>query len=157
MALSTALVVPDDRVAAMGTEHMYFYHSSGPASGERPSVLYLHQTASSQSVEYMSRGAGLTDMHGRWELSDDDLRLNIWFNCREGTSARAASGAPSGARTNLPLHPTILRRVEAPELPAPEKATWEGIDDKGCTIWLVHFKSFVIFGRPPMNHDTDPL
>ena len=155
MSSSTFLVVPD---ASSDIEQIYYYHSSGTSSGEPRVALYLHKNASSQSVEFVSRGAGLTDMHGRWELSADHLSLNIFLNCRDGTSARAASGAPSGApRTNLPLHPTILHRFEALEPPAPENATWQGLDDKGCVIWLVHLKSFVKFGRQPRNHDTDPL
>ena len=144
MASSPAIVIPD---ASSQVMHIYYDHSS--ASPNATAVLYLHRNElHGQSVEYVSQGAGLTDRHGEWDLSAED-RLTILFNCREGTSARSTSGTPSSARSNLPLHPTILHRlVGAPAPGAPENATWEGHDNKVFVIWPVHFKSFVFCGIP---------
>ena len=144
----------------MGFEHIYFYHSTDPLVAPlttAPAVLYLHRNEHSMKVEYVSRGAGLTDMHGSWSLSPCEQKLSICFNCREGTSARGSDQPP---RTQMHLHPTILHRANDPadlDARAPENASWEGLDDKGCVIHLVHFKSFVKFGKPVTYRKTDPL
>ena len=117
-------------------------------------MLYLHNTSDGMQVEYVSRGAGLTSLHGTWKLSQHENRLQIDFNCYEGTKPHGSQTA----RTQLKLHPTILKRVHDPadlDEGAPENASWEGPDDKGFIIHLVHWKSFVKFGK--MQHKTDPL
>jgi hypothetical protein len=146
------------------TEHVYFYHSSDPdqkaASGDRPAVILLHSRASGQVVEYMSRGAGITAAHGEWELTQENQRLVIWFNCREGTSVdRASRGSGGERRVGCRLHSTVLRRVFEHPLSqaAPQDAAWEGIDDKGWEIWLVHQRSLVMCGRPMRPNLTDAL
>ena len=116
----------------------------------------LHSRASGQVVEYMSRGAGITEAHGEWELTQDD-RLMIWFNCREGTSVdRASRGSGGERRVGCRLHPTVLRRD--PLSPAaPQDAAWEGMDDKGFEIWLVHVRSLVMYGKPMRRDLSDAL
>ena len=142
------------------TEHVYVYYSSAPDSGDRPAVILLHSRASGQVVEYMSRGAGITAAHGEWELTQDDQRLMIWFNCWEGTSVdRASRGSGGERRVGCRLHPTVLRRVFEHPLSqaAPQDAAWEGMDNKGFEIWLVHQRSLVMCGRPMRPNLTDAL
>ena len=92
---------------------------------------------SSQEVEFVSQISGLTDQHGRWELSEGDNKLYIHFNCREGQPVEHGGCILAG----LYLHPTRLVRMQYDDTQAPPHASWEGTDDKGYVIHLVHFRS----------------
>ena len=165
-------------MAGVDYEHIYFYHSSQfPAErGFRPSMLYLHQTStqvcsvcedngipshvcagcrssSRREVEFMSRISGLTNQHGHWELTEQDNKLTIHFNCREGQSDEHQC-----LQVGLRLHPTRLIRLAVDMglqlepgsftpmtciAGKPVNASWEGTDDKGYVIHLVHFRSYL--------------
>ena len=144
----------DPLSSATDFEYIYYYHSSDPDQTS-PAMLYLHNTSDGMlQVEYVSRGAGLTSLHGKWTLSQDEHRLQIDFNCYEGTKPHGSQTA----RTQLKRHPTILRRVHDPadlDEGAPENASWEGQDDKGFIIHLVHWKSFATLGKT--QRTIDPL
>ena len=99
-------------------------------------------------VEFVSRFSGMTDLHGRWELLEEDNKLVIHFNSREGKQ--------EGDRC-LPLHPTRLVRMQKMDELAPEGASWEGTDDKGYIVHLCHWKSYLKHGKPLRFDETDAL
>ena len=95
-----------------------------------------------QSCEFISRWTGMTDLHGRWGLQDDDVRLNIVFNARQGV-------APGNEDHRRPLHTSTMFRCEV-TLPDGETASWVGNDDKGWEINMVHVRTMVkVPGKPP--------
>ena len=133
--------------------HIYKYNSSdieGP-----PATLYLHKKMSREgqpqcTCEFVSRWTGMTDLHGHWDLGDDDTRLNINFNCRQGT-------VPTSNGRARPLHASVMFRCIGDNLGNGEVATWIGTDDKGADINLVHIRSLVKVGTPPRMMLTEPL
>ena len=136
-------VAPEDvqlREKTNDVVHIYKYYSSDPKLEGPPACLYLHKKVKSRdefthSCEFVSRWTGMTDLHGHWTLLDDDSRLVLDFNCREGT-------VPCSGDRARPLHRTTMFRVET-VLGNGDLASWVGDDDKGWEIHLVHSRSLV--------------
>ena len=127
--------------------HVYGYCSSVHGMGTL--ILTRRQSQTSpgqhlQQVEWISRITGLTDLHGSWRIDDQD-RLVIQFNCREGTS---------NSNRGLRLHTTVFwKNMPLGEIPD-EYSAWGGFDDKECEIGLRHMRSIMEIkekGKPPRS------
>lgn len=115
--------------------HVYSYHSS--EHGEGTLILTRRRSTTSpdgfsQRVEWISRSLGLTASHGDWRI-DEQGRLVLNFNCREGTLDRKG----------LQLHTTLLWKEMRLDTVPDDYSAWGGWDDKKCNIGLKHTKSFM--------------
>ena len=125
-------MVPETPGVVVKTTHVYTYKSA--VYGRGTLLLHSYGGEDTQTIEYMSTGAGLTAAHGRWRIDNVEGVLRVEFNCRQGCRT------PPQSRDTWPLHPAIFWRGSA-FIDRPEDAEWAGIDDKGISCWLIHIRS----------------
>ena len=140
----------------VNTTQIYTYNSE--KYGKGTIMLNTYGTDASQTIEYTSPSAGITDVHGHWRIDDAEGIMRVEFNCRQGTRKHDANHP---GRT-WSLHATTFWKRAGSTFPGvPDDADWAGVDDKGCLCWLTHIRSTRLTrttpGKPPGWELAHPL